>query len=176
MVSRSLSSSFSLQDASSGFSNSSSGSGKCCVCGLPLGGKGTASSELSLLVSLRTGKREGGLQFLHSACEDQLEEKFQACHAMSLPEATSDVKSFFSALDMDGNGVLSKEEVRFAVAALWVGDTRTMEREFEEKWKVWDTNGDGILCFDEVGGTNLPATFLRWVRDAAERRASTQRA
>merc|ERR1719487_211368 len=90
---------------------------------------------------------------------------------MTLPQATSDATSFLRALDVDGNDVLSKEEVRCAVAALWVGDTRDMEKEFEEKWKTWDVNGDGVLCVDEVANPNMPASFLSWVRATTQRRS-----
>jgi uncharacterized protein (TIGR02452 family) len=144
----------------------------CCVCGQPLGGRGTGAEELSLLLNLKTGKREGGLQFLHRACEADLDKKFPDCQAMTLPQATSDAKSFLLALDVDGNGVLDKEEVRCAVAALWVGAKRDMDREFEEKWKQWDVDGDGQLCLDEVANPNMPASFLSWVRATAVRRLS----
>lgn len=142
----------------------------CCVCGQPLGGRSTSSDELALLLSLKTGRREGGLQFLHVSCEADLEKKFPGCQAMTLPQATADATSFLKALDVDGNQMLSKEEVRCAVAALWVGDTRDMDREFEEKWKGWDLNGDGVLKMDEVSQGNMPASFISWVRATAVRR------
>lgn len=133
----------------------------CPICGKNLGAQ---FSELSLLLT-PTGKRAEGLQFLHASCCDRISERWPDYTAMTLPAATSDPDSFLRALDVDGNGVLCRDEVFCAVSALWAGDPEKLKPEFDAKWALWDSNKSGDLDVHEIA--ELPQTFTAWLKESA---------
>eukprot|EP00746_Dinoflagellata_sp_MGD_P130650 gnl/MRDRNA2_/MRDRNA2_64556_c1_seq1.p1 gnl/MRDRNA2_/MRDRNA2_64556_c1~~gnl/MRDRNA2_/MRDRNA2_64556_c1_seq1.p1 ORF type:complete len:625 (+),score=120.61 gnl/MRDRNA2_/MRDRNA2_64556_c1_seq1:37-1911(+) len=101
----------------------------CIVCGKHLG------IDLAVLLA-PTGQR-ASMQFLHLGCSELLKEKWPGYTAMALPRPTDDTESFLCALDVDGNGILEKEEARCAMAAIWPGDLASFEQWFEDCWQGW---------------------------------------
>jgi len=149
----------------------------CIVCGEPL------NADLAVLLG-PTGQRAEGLQFLHADCSELLAGKFPDHTAMHLPTAAANAESFLRALDVNCNGILEKEEVRCAMAALWVGDLGSFNAEFESRWQTWDANRSGDLGVGDLAGNSspiltakrahsktfhvdldqLPMSLLEWVR------------
>jgi len=128
----------------------------CVVCGVVT----TTTSDLSLLLS-PSGEQVEGLQFLHTACTGRLASTRPGHMAMILPEATEDPSSFLRALDVDDSGVLSKSEVRCAIAALWSGEPKALDEKFDERWTAWKLPSTG-LCVEE--GAKIPEQVLNWLR------------
>jgi len=132
----------------------------CPICGKPL----KDTPELSLLLTAN-GRRAEGMLFLRTACKDRLAESFPDHAAMTLPQAAEDPGSFLRALDVDGNNVLTKDEVRAAAAVVWSGSEAELDRELDAVWKQWDMDGDGSLSLGEV--TQLPAALTTWLQRCA---------
>jgi len=148
---------------------------ECIVCAKPF----LAARKLAVLLE-STGRRASvvgaatkpGLRFLHAECADNLARTRKGCTTMALPDLGTDPTSFLRALDVDGNGALSKAEVRCAAAALWSdsslwGNTE-MDSEFNRRFAKWDTDGSGELILSELEG-GMPQEFLEWVRQAPPR-------
>lgn len=57
------------------------------------------------------------------------------------------LRALFNAFDDDGNGLLDKEEV-LNVCKLW-GGTEVAPEELDKEWSTIDTNGDGVIDFEE---------------------------
>jgi len=118
--------------------------------------------------------RSDKIQFLHANCIPNVHKKFPDHISMTLPEATKDAESFLRCLDIDGNGVLEKSEVRAALAVMWDGDLPAFDKEFEAKWKLWDTDTSGGLSAAEIAGDAkslgaIPESLLDWVRSHHEK-------
>lgn len=134
----------------------------CLVCGKSVAG----SSEIALLMG-PTGRRAEGLQFLHNTCIAALAEIRPDHTAITLPQAEADPSSFLRALDVDGNGTLSKDEVHFAIAALWDGSREELERAFEAKWEEWDVDASNTLSVEEA--SQIPQSLADWVHECARK-------
>merc|ERR1711963_95767 len=87
---------------------------QCIVCEKKL--------DNTLCVLLGPSGQRALPSFLHLECSELLCEQWPDHTAMRLPDAARDTDSFFNALDVDGNGILEKEELRVILAALWTGE------------------------------------------------------
>mmetsp|Transcript_11088 Transcript_11088/g.24439 ORF Transcript_11088/g.24439 Transcript_11088/m.24439 type:complete len:537 (-) Transcript_11088:146-1756(-) len=143
-----------------------SSSSTCVVCQKLLG------RDLAVVLGPH-GERKG--MFMHEACCDFLAEEYPGHTAMTLPRAAASPEAFLKALDVDGNGVISKEELRSVVMALGCVD----ELQFERRWKEWDQDGSGTLSLRElqalpqksavevISTSHLPRSLLDWVSQQA---------
>lgn len=152
---------------------------RCVVCGQLLG------KDLAVLIG-PSGERAMD-KFLHEYCTELLEKNYQGFTAMSLPAAAETPEDFLRAL-ADGNGWISKVELRCVIAALMGGDPDVAQ--FDARWKEWDYDGSGYLDLSELqrmaaspettGGQaqrrngGLPPSLLEWVRAQALREPAAQ--
>jgi len=134
----------------------------CVVCGKSLSG---TSDSVSLLLD-SNGRRADTLLLLHTACSDRVGELRPDHTAMALPQAAADPQSFLRALDVDGNGTLSKEEVYAAFGAICGGAFASLRHELDEQWQSWDADGNGTLCVEEV--SPIPNALVEWVQRCAK--------
>lgn len=145
---------------------------ECIVCGHPF----LAAASLAVLLCSTGGRAsvrgasQPGLRFLHTACADSLSPTHKDCSTMTLPEVATDPESFLRALDVDGNGALSKAEVRCAAAALWSDSSlwgHLLDNEFDRRFEAWDKDGSGELNLSELED-GMPQQFLEWVRQSPQ--------
>lgn len=136
---------------------------ECMICKKPFDG------QTNLAIVLSSKGRRDDLKFLHIACTEALAKSHPDCTTMALPEVATDPEHFLRALDVDGNGALSKNEIRCAAAALssnsaaW--DSKQMDVEFDKFFKKWDKNGSDELELSELS-SSMPQEFLEWVRQS----------
>mmetsp|Transcript_167568 Transcript_167568/g.538112 ORF Transcript_167568/g.538112 Transcript_167568/m.538112 type:complete len:550 (-) Transcript_167568:117-1766(-) len=138
----------------------------CVVCKQMLG------RDLAVVIGPK-GERRG--LFMHEECSDLLANEWPDHTAMTLPRAAESPEEFLRALDVDGNGMISKEELRSVVMALGCLD----QAQFEARFKEWDRDGSGNLTLDELKRVpnkvhgevlsmqQLPRSLLDWVKDQA---------
>lgn len=80
-----------------------------------------------------------------------------------LPSVEEDPHTWFSVVDFDGNGQLSRREVIEVFKATLPIDHRSMEEAFPVLFAQWDFDGNGTVGFDEMMGPN---GLFFYVRDA----------
>merc|ERR1712110_1306058 len=97
-----------------------------------------------LAILLDTSHKLHKMQFLHSACTGNANKKFPDHKSMLLPDITMNAQSFLSALDLNGNGFVEKQELKCICALLWEGDVSkdsvAFEKDFEERFQIWDAD------------------------------------
>jgi hypothetical protein len=110
--------------------------------------------ELALLID--TSKKSHKMQFLHSGCKVQAQKAFPKHRVMPLPDVTKNAQSFLQALDLNGNGLVEKQEVRCVCALLWDGDVAkdpaAFDKKFEACWVSWDISRSGNMDIREIAG------------------------
>lgn len=130
--------------------------GRCSVCG-----RGLAGIDFnSLAVLLDSGQKSTQMQFLHDNCLHGAKAKFPKQTVMRLPDITRNAKSFFKALDLNGNGYIEKAELRCVCALLWEGDLvadpSAFERDFDKRFDAWDIDQTGHVDRREVEAAVTP--------------------
>lgn len=63
---------------------------------------------------------------------------------------TGNIREWFAAVDVDGDGRLSKTEVLTVLKAQYRLDWRALEAHIDELWATWDKDASGFLAFDEL--------------------------
>mmetsp|Transcript_10387 Transcript_10387/g.18643 ORF Transcript_10387/g.18643 Transcript_10387/m.18643 type:complete len:674 (+) Transcript_10387:70-2091(+) len=148
---------------------------ECIVCKRSLAGADFTS--LALLVDTQHHSRK--LQFLHPTCIKAVtRRKFPKKMAMSLPDITVSAKEFLRALDLDGNGCISKEEVKCICALLHDGDLTkdydAFDSDFNTRWAAWDSDRSGDVSLAQITaevtlGDNMPQSLIQFVQEQARR-------
>ena len=69
---------------------------------------------------------------------------------LDLPNPESDPRGFFSAIDCDRSGCLSREEVMDGLKACLDLDWRTIDRSIDALWSTWDSDSSDSISFDEM--------------------------
>jgi len=68
-----------------------------------------------------------------------------------LPElGSNNINEWFQAVDLDGDGRLSKQEVLQVLKAQYRLDWRALESHIDDLWRKWDQDGSGDLAFNEL--------------------------
>eukprot|EP00928_Gymnodinium_smaydae_P023208 TRINITY_DN19239_c0_g2_i2.p1 TRINITY_DN19239_c0_g2~~TRINITY_DN19239_c0_g2_i2.p1 ORF type:complete len:533 (+),score=134.21 TRINITY_DN19239_c0_g2_i2:441-2039(+) len=133
--------------------------GVCVICGKNISGCGFSS--LALLIDKK--HKSHRMQFLHESCTKDAPKKFPKHQVLTLPRITVSAESFLKALDLNGNGLVEKQELRCLCAILWDGDlsleaqAKAFERDFDEKWERWDATHSGNVSLQEIKGTVSPS-------------------
>jgi len=89
---------------------------------------------------------------------------------LAMPDMNfGNIDEWFRAVDMDGDGRLSKTEVLSVLKAQYRLDWRALERHIDQLWITWDKDASGFLAFEEltapgglihyVTGANVISTF-----------------
>eukprot|EP00039_Didymoeca_costata_P002433 m.60198 g.60198 ORF g.60198 m.60198 type:complete len:298 (+) comp11303_c0_seq1:255-1148(+) len=79
-----------------------------------------------------------------------------------LPKLEENALAWFKAVDLDGNGGLSRQELMDALKTQLPVDWRKLEREMiPSHWDQFDPNGDGSISYDEL---TRPDGVLAWVK------------
>ena len=126
---------------------------ECCICCDPLCEQPTAALTLR-------GKRICG-HFFHAACCETLlggHHGGQTCPIcrcdydgmLKIPSIETDPGGWFRAVDVDGDGRLSQDEVREVLKAQLPVDWRKLEEELPVLWEQWDRDGDGTIDQSEL--------------------------
>jgi uncharacterized protein (TIGR02452 family) len=148
--------------------------GKCCACGRGLDGVDFNDLAILLDKSLKSTQ----MQFLHASCATAARSMFPKHQIMMLPDITRNAKSFFRALDLNGNGFIEKDELRCVCALLWDGDVATeaeaFEEDFSKRFDKWDADQSGHLIAKEVTGAAVPKSGASGKAVAKESAAATR--
>ena len=126
---------------------------ECCICCDALCEQPTAALTLR-------GKRICG-HFFHAACCETLlggHHGGQTCPIcrcdydgmLKIPSIETDPGGWFRAVDVDGDGRLSQDEVREVLKAQLPVDWRKLEEELPVLWEQWDRDGDGTIDQSEL--------------------------
>jgi Ca2+-binding EF-hand superfamily protein len=114
------------------------------------------------------GQRRVCRHFFHRACAVSL----VAAHQMQCPlcrtpfdgvlsvPPMSDARAWFDVVDLDKDGKLNRVEVLEVLKSSMRMDLERLEAEFPALFQRWDTDGDGLLDFEEVMGQNGLAHFI----------------
>jgi hypothetical protein len=139
---------------------------ECCICCDPLCEQPTA-------VLTRGGQRICG-HFFHASCCEALAGGHHGgstcpiCRAeydgvLAVPSIEADPAGWFRAVDVDGDGRLSQEEVREVLKAQLPVDWRQLEEQLPALWDQWDRDGDGTIDQQEM------IDLARYMRDRLPR-------
>lgn len=126
---------------------------ECCICF-------DALCEQSTSVLTHRGRRTCG-HFFHSSCCESFASGHHGgstcpiCRAdfdglLKVPSIEVDPEGWFKAVDVDGNGRLSQEEVREVLKAQLSVDWRKLEEQLPMLWRQWDRDGDGTIDRHEM--------------------------
>ena len=135
---------------------------ECCICCDALCDQPTA-------VLTRRHKRICG-HFFHAACCEALVgghhggKTCPICRAeydaiLPVPSIEADPVGWFRAVDVDGDGRLSQDEVREVLKAQLSVDWRKLEDQLPALWDQWDRDGDGTIDQQEM------IRLARYMRD-----------
>lgn len=151
--------------------------GDCVVCKRSL--RGTGFACLALLID--NTHHSHGMQFLHDHCVKEAHKQFPKHLPMTLPRISDNADSFFQALDLNGNGIIEKSELKCICALLWDDelstDMATFEADFDQRFKAWDMNQTGNLNSKEVTTVapgfvrldGMPQSLLEWAREQSRK-------
>lgn len=142
---------------------------ECCICCDPL-----CESPCSVLT--HRGRRVCGHFFHSEPCAASLLRghnggmtcpicRKQYDGMMAIPDIEADPRGWFRAVDMDGDGKLSQNEVKEVLKALLPIDWRRLEEALPALWTEWDRDGSGTIEQDELFG------LVQYVRQQLPRRA-----
>eukprot|EP00403_Amphidinium_massartii_P021488 CAMPEP_0178389928 /NCGR_PEP_ID=MMETSP0689_2-20121128/10381_1 /TAXON_ID=160604 /ORGANISM="Amphidinium massartii, Strain CS-259" /LENGTH=666 /DNA_ID=CAMNT_0020010417 /DNA_START=64 /DNA_END=2061 /DNA_ORIENTATION=+ len=143
----------------------------CTVCKKSLAG--ADFKNLAILIDGTHNSRT--LQFLHATCTKKVtRSKFPKHYAMTLPDITITSQGFLKALDLDGNGCISRDEVACICALLWDGDLEkdydTFEADFAKRWSAWDSDRSGDVSLEQIkaqvqfGLDDMPQSLIQYVQ------------
>lgn len=83
-------------------------------------------------------------------------------HVWVVPQLLRDPEAWFNAVDLDGNGTLSRREVVDALCAELPVDLRLIDHQLvAEAWARWDPNHDNELSKEELLG---PGGLVDWMK------------
>ena len=89
--------------------------------------------------------------FFHESCAAQLKPQlcplcrtpFHRCRRV--PSIEEDPLGWFQCVDVDGEGRLSRDQVKDALATCFPLDVPRLEASFDELWAQWDVTGSGYI-------------------------------
>ena len=109
--------------------------------------------------------------FLHKECIDRMvtETRLHTCPlcrgnfsvVKQVPDFDTDPRGWFSCVDFDQNGRLSKVEVLDVLGVLLKVDQRALEQNISTLWKNWDPDHSGDLDFEEFCGKGGLLQYVR---------------
>eukprot|EP01068_Selenidium_serpulae_P007378 Selendium_serpulae@DN4691_c0_g1_i2.p1 len=124
---------------------------ECPICFEPLCTSGVGGY-------LRRGKRSCA-HFVHLECGKLLLTKPQKACPMCrmefevlapMPDPLSQTQQWFQFIDVDGDGKLAKNEVVWALSALFNADPESIDKGIAEMWTRWDADGNGTVELSEL--------------------------
>jgi len=81
----------------------------------------------------------------------------------SIPSILNDPVEWFSVVDIDQSGSLSREAVLQILEAQLPLDCKTLRSNSDQLWSTWDPNGDGKLSFEEI--TDKERGLIKYVME-----------
>eukprot|EP00050_Salpingoeca_kvevrii_P017588 m.66429 g.66429 ORF g.66429 m.66429 type:complete len:319 (+) comp7623_c0_seq3:120-1076(+) len=109
--------------------------------------------------------------YLHKRCAEEIlrtsDQRCPTCRAqftgvLAVPRLLDDPNAWFAAVDTDGNGTLSRQEVIDALRAQLPVDFQRLEQDLvANSWTRWDPNNDGQLTKEELFG---PGGLVQWMQ------------
>lgn len=78
----------------------------------------------------------------------------------------NNIQEWFQAVDLDGDGRLSKIEVLQVLKAQLRLDWKALERHIDDLWATWDQDGSGDLAFEELIAPNGLVHYVTGVQVA----------
>lgn len=130
---------------------------ECCVCFEPL----CEDTCVALHGQLRGQMRRVCRHVLHERCARALmkdstcgscpecRQPFQALKPLPRLELNN-LQAWFDAVDVDGDGKLSRMEVLQVLKAQYRLDWRKLEQHIATLWSQWDADGSGFIDFEEL--------------------------
>jgi Ca2+-binding EF-hand superfamily protein len=121
---------------------------ECAICFEPL-----AREPVAALFS-PNGKRSCS-HYFHSSCIERLQNRScPMCRGsyerfLTVPSPITDPRGWFMAIDTDGNGVLTYEEVSEGLKTVLPIDWRKIESDTDKYWMRWDRDGNGVITLEE---------------------------
>ena len=115
-------------------------------------------SEPSAVLASRDGKRVCP-HFFHERCiQDAQKAGASRCplcrtlfaKVVPVPKLDDDPAGWFKLVDMNGDGGLSKQEVKYVLKAQIPVDEAVLDEELESNFENWDKNKDGVIRQDEL--------------------------
>jgi hypothetical protein len=115
-------------------------------------------SEPSAVLASRDGKRVCP-HFFHERCiKDVLKAGAHKCplcrtlfaKVLPVPKLDSDPAGWFKLVDMNGDGGLSKQEIKYVLLAQIPVEEVVLDEELESNFNKWDKNKDGVIRQDEL--------------------------
>jgi len=113
-------------------------------------------------VLMRVDGKRTCRHFLHKECVEKMavESKNKSCplcrqpwHTLKVvPDCDTDPLGWFSCVDYDQNGRLSKTEVMDVLGILLNVDNKALEKNIETLWAYWDPDGSGDVDYNECCG------------------------
>jgi len=127
--------------------------GKCPVCD-----KGLLGSDFhNLAILLDKTHKSHEAQFIHDKCIKAGRTKFPKKEPIMLPDITKNATSFLKALDLNGHGLVEKQELKCICALLWEGDlskeAARFETDFEARFQSWDVDNSGKVDMAQIMGS-----------------------
>lgn len=126
-------------------------------------------SEPSGVFANGSGKRVCP-HFFHHRCATDLcqrgNQKCPLCRApfakvLNVPKLESDPQAWFKVVDLNGDGGLSKDEIKFVLLAQIPIDEVVLDEELNRNFKRWDKNKDGVIRYDELMDSNGVIAYLK---------------
>lgn len=126
-------------------------------------------SEPSGVFANGSGKRVCP-HFFHQRCATDLCQRGNGtcplCRApfakvLPVPKLEDDSRAWFKVVDLNGDGGLSKSEIKYVLLAQVPIDEVILEEELNRNFARWDKNKDGVVRYDELMDANGPIAYLK---------------